>query len=168
MIAQRILAQQIPALRLFLFLSLAAAALPARIAPQTANPPEGRYVLPADGRLFPHDIVLDFFTETGDEGAELPRALLAARIAGLPGIENPAATKCTGCPGPAANQPLPGLRMISGLRYERGEYVLGRIVVPSARAGYRCKLWQRGDVLYLRIYEAHHYSTHQLRPAAPE
>ncbi len=133
-----------------------------------SSPPEGRYVLPADDRLFPGDVVLEFHNQVADNGPAGARTFLGARIIALPGTNDSMSARCTGCPAPAANQPLLGMKMISGLRAEGGEYVLGRIIVPSASAAYRCKLWQRDDTLFLRIYEPHHYSTHQLHRAATE
>ncbi|MCB1319738.1 MAG: hypothetical protein KDK34_05775 [Leptospiraceae bacterium] len=93
-----------------------------------------RYTLPADERLFTRALELEFFVRDNR---------LHARE--INGIDAPAARV-----------------LIHDLQWKSGEYVYGHIEIPGRHVSYRCKLWRRGAVVYLRIYETNRYSTHRL------
>lgn len=127
----------------------------------------GRYRLAPDARLITHNLDLEFFREKAlEESADrtLPESksgIWSARIIALPDSDTP--DRCRQCPHPFTEQPLLNLKIIQGLRErDDGEFLYGRLVLPGQPDRLRCKVWRRGNALYLRIYEKHHYTTHRL------
>ena len=51
---------------------------------------------------------------------------------------------------------------IRGLVFKSGEYIYGRLQLDGQSQSYRCKLWQRGRLLYPRVYDTYTYYTFAL------
>lgn len=73
--------------------------------------------------------------------------------------ENP---KCTKCSGDRKNQPLVGLQIVRGMKWDGDEWEDGTIVDPENGKVYTCGIWlekDSPDKLYVRGYVGPFYRT---------
>ncbi len=70
--------------------------------------------------------------------------------------------KCTKCTGDRKNQPIVGLQIIRGMKWDGDEWEDGTIVDPENGKIYTCGIWledDNPDKLYLRGYSGPFYRT---------
>lgn len=120
------------------FLSLFLSPLYAAEEKRTAKAPSGVWALTKAKELFKNPVYLRFYVHSKELRAQ----------------------EFVKTSGP--NPPLDKRPVIWNLRKKNGEYLYGWLRAKEKNKIYRCKLWQRQNKLFLRVYTRPIYRTYKL------
>ena len=131
----------------------------AKTKPPLREAPSGIWLLDTAGELFKNSLTIGFYMQ----GKELQaRKVLQdkERREKLSTLFQEGNTKDRATYKKKKEKPL----LIWNLREKNGEYLYGWLRAEKTEKPYRCKLWQRQNKLFLRVYKQGLYSTYELKP----